>query len=358
MDARPTASPPAAAVVLAASCSGAGPEDAASRRRGPLRAPAAKACVKPRAAQRRHHPCHRLPDRHPREAAQPVPDVKITVEDDAGKVVGNGTSNETGIFDIPLPGSRSTSSARPHGQDRQGVPAEGRGAAEPEEGRAEAAAHSTPTSTSPSRSAPSTAETGQADPGACSCRRRHRVLAAARDGRPRPVDDLRHHRPDELRARRADHVRSAGRLRRRLAPRHDHVGGANITIAVAIFAAIAAAGLRVAEGHGALAATAQPRHRSDRDDDRQHRALDLPAQPVPVRRRRRHPPVLPVLHPRSRGTSARSWSRRRTSASRCSPRSSWSSSSSRCSAPGSARRPARWPTTRRWPRPRGSTSTG
>ena len=35
----------------------------------------------------------------------PVPDVKISVEDEAGKAVGNGTSNATGLFDIRLPGS-------------------------------------------------------------------------------------------------------------------------------------------------------------------------------------------------------------------------------------------------------------
>src|SRR6478672_611605 len=34
----------------------------------------------------------------------PVPDVKISVEDDSGKEVGTGTSNETGVFDIALPG--------------------------------------------------------------------------------------------------------------------------------------------------------------------------------------------------------------------------------------------------------------
>ena len=34
----------------------------------------------------------------------PVPDVKIAVEDDQGKVVGSGTSNAGGVFDIPLPG--------------------------------------------------------------------------------------------------------------------------------------------------------------------------------------------------------------------------------------------------------------
>jgi branched-subunit amino acid ABC-type transport system permease component len=34
----------------------------------------------------------------------PVPDVKINVEDETGKVVGKGTSNASGVFDIPLPG--------------------------------------------------------------------------------------------------------------------------------------------------------------------------------------------------------------------------------------------------------------
>jgi branched-subunit amino acid ABC-type transport system permease component len=35
----------------------------------------------------------------------PVPDVDIAVQDDAGKVVGSGTSDATGIFDIALPGA-------------------------------------------------------------------------------------------------------------------------------------------------------------------------------------------------------------------------------------------------------------
>jgi len=35
----------------------------------------------------------------------PVPGVSISVEDDAGKVVGTGKSDETGVFDIPLPGA-------------------------------------------------------------------------------------------------------------------------------------------------------------------------------------------------------------------------------------------------------------
>src|SRR6478735_7690193 len=33
-----------------------------------------------------------------------VPDVKIAVLDESGKVIGNATSNATGVFDIPLPG--------------------------------------------------------------------------------------------------------------------------------------------------------------------------------------------------------------------------------------------------------------
>ncbi len=40
-----------------------------------------------------------------KKPAKPVADVTINVEDDAGKVVGTGTSNETGIFDIALPGT-------------------------------------------------------------------------------------------------------------------------------------------------------------------------------------------------------------------------------------------------------------
>lgn len=35
----------------------------------------------------------------------PVPDVDIEVQDDAGKVVGSATSNASGVFDTPLPGS-------------------------------------------------------------------------------------------------------------------------------------------------------------------------------------------------------------------------------------------------------------
>jgi branched-subunit amino acid ABC-type transport system permease component len=61
--------------------------------------------------------CKRLPPRNDdtihftgclldqrKKPAKAVPDVTINVEDESGKVVGTGKSNETGIFDIPLPG--------------------------------------------------------------------------------------------------------------------------------------------------------------------------------------------------------------------------------------------------------------
>lgn len=35
----------------------------------------------------------------------PVPDVKVAVEDDSGKVIGEATSNAQGVFVVPLPGS-------------------------------------------------------------------------------------------------------------------------------------------------------------------------------------------------------------------------------------------------------------
>ena len=40
-----------------------------------------------------------------RTPAKAVPDVKINVEDESGKVVAKGTSDTTGVFDIPLPGT-------------------------------------------------------------------------------------------------------------------------------------------------------------------------------------------------------------------------------------------------------------
>ncbi len=65
---------------------------------------AAKACTKP--APRKDDSIHIqgcLSDLRERPPA-PVPDVDIDVQDDAGKVVGSGTSNASGVFDIALPG--------------------------------------------------------------------------------------------------------------------------------------------------------------------------------------------------------------------------------------------------------------
>jgi branched-subunit amino acid ABC-type transport system permease component len=64
----------------------------------------AKTCVKP--APRNDDSIHItgcLKDTRKTPPAA-VPDVEISVEDDAGKVVGKDTSDATGIFDIPLPG--------------------------------------------------------------------------------------------------------------------------------------------------------------------------------------------------------------------------------------------------------------
>ncbi len=65
----------------------------------------AKTCVKP--APRNDDSIHItgcLKDTRKTPPAA-VPDVEISVEDDAGKVVGKDTSDATGIFDIPLPGT-------------------------------------------------------------------------------------------------------------------------------------------------------------------------------------------------------------------------------------------------------------
>ena len=70
----------------------------------PVRTAAAQTCVKPE--PRNDDTIHIqgcLLDQR-KTPAKAVPGVKINVEDESGKVVGNGTSNETGVFDIPLPG--------------------------------------------------------------------------------------------------------------------------------------------------------------------------------------------------------------------------------------------------------------
>lgn len=70
----------------------------------PVRLAAAQTCVKP--PPRNDDTIHIqgcLTDKR-ETPPTPVPDVKISVKDETGKVVGTGTSDKTGTFDIALPG--------------------------------------------------------------------------------------------------------------------------------------------------------------------------------------------------------------------------------------------------------------
>jgi branched-subunit amino acid ABC-type transport system permease component len=69
-----------------------------------VRAAASDACTKP--PPRKDETIHVqgcLSDLREKPPA-PVPDVSFDIQDDAGKVVGSGKSNASGVFDIPLPG--------------------------------------------------------------------------------------------------------------------------------------------------------------------------------------------------------------------------------------------------------------
>ena len=84
------------------------------------------------------------------------------------------------------------------------------------------------------------------------------------------------------------------------------IGGVNITVVVGVvFAFVMSGCLRLAQRRRPVAAAAPPRHGHHRDDDREHRSLDLPAQPLPVLRRRAEPQLLPVLRGHAAGRSAR-----------------------------------------------------
>ena len=87
------------ALAVTALVSAGAPADAAPRQQA-----ASQSCVKP--PPRNDDSIHIqgcLRDTRETPPA-PVPDVKISVEDESGKEVGTGTSNETGVFDIALPG--------------------------------------------------------------------------------------------------------------------------------------------------------------------------------------------------------------------------------------------------------------
>jgi branched-chain amino acid transport system permease protein len=115
---RPAARPPTALptamltalmvlfTVVVVSLTGSGPAAAATPRSAPAAAPAAavQTCVRP--ADRNDDTIHFqgcLVDQR-KKPPKPVPDVQIDVLDQTGKVVGHGTSNSTGVFDVPLPG--------------------------------------------------------------------------------------------------------------------------------------------------------------------------------------------------------------------------------------------------------------
>ena len=82
-------------------------------------------------------------------------------------------------------------------------------------------------------------------------------------------------------------------------PGDDHVGGTNITVVVARDRrrSSSPACFGWLKDCGPLATAAQPRHRPDRHDDRQHRPVDLPAQRLPVLRRRDNQNYSPVRQP-------------------------------------------------------------
>ncbi len=194
--------------------------------------------------------------------------------------------------------------------DKDSLP-EGAAPAQPQAGLARRSRRSsTPTCSSPSRSAtPTRGRHRQGHPGPAARGRRPGLRAAARDGGARPVDDLRHDGPDELRARRADHLRRAGRLRRRLAAGHDPRSAAPTSPSRwrSWSPRSPRRGLRVAQRPRPVGAAAAPRHRPGRDDGRQHRPVDPAAQRLPVLRRREHPPVLPVLQPASVALGTGRW---------------------------------------------------
>ena len=129
-----------------------------------------------------------------------------------------------------------------------------------------------------------------------------RLLRAAGDGRARSVDGLRHDRPHQLRPRRADHVRCAGRLLHRSAARQDrdrrHRGHGHRRGDGCV---PGRRRVRLGERQGALASAPPPWHRAGGDDDREHRPVDLPPQHLPVLRRRAGPELLAVRRRRAVG---------------------------------------------------------
>ena len=135
--------------------------------------------------------------------AAAVPDVKIAVEDSAGKVVGNGTSDATGVFDIALPGTSIDNLGNTFTVkiDKASLP-KGAALRNPKQ----VSLKVTPKLDCrhlrdlPDRQRQRRRDRDR-DPGTAARGRRPGLRAAAGDGGARPVDDLRHDGPDQLRAR-------------------------------------------------------------------------------------------------------------------------------------------------------------
>ena len=154
-----------------------------------------------------------------RRPRSPVEGVTVTVEDDAGDVVGEATSGADGTFvDRPA--------RHPDRAPRQVLHRRPRRVDAPRGHRARGPQRTMTINLDNDQSV--TFPIGAAGPGGTGSRPgtpadrgRHRLLGAAGDGCARAVDDLRHDGADQLRPRRADHLRRPRRVRRRPAARRD-----------------------------------------------------------------------------------------------------------------------------------------
>ena len=135
-----------------------------------------------------------------------VEGVDVTVEDESGAVIGEATSEADGTFIVDLPGDPASLLGKSFTVKLvRGLPARGHRARRPDPHRADQP-RQRPVGDLPDRRGRSRWRR-QGGRGDAARRRRPGVLRAARDGRPGPVDDLRHDGADQLRPRRADHVR-------------------------------------------------------------------------------------------------------------------------------------------------------
>ena len=366
MHARPR-SIAALVVALLGTAVGARDDAAAARRPRPRAARHGRADLREaRAPQRRHHPHPGLPDStHREKPPKPVPGVKITVEDDSRQGGRRGHQRrDRRLRHRAARASRSTTSARPSRSrsTRRRCPRAPRCATRSRSSLKRTLNLDADVFVTFPIGDDDRRRDRQGHPGAAARGRRPRVLAAAGDGRARPVDDLRHDGADQLRPRRADHLRRARRLRRGPAARGRSRSAARTSPSPSpiVVAAIASAGF------GWLKDRALWRPLRRRGTGLIAMMIVSIGLSIFLRNLYQYfagaeqPPVLPVLAARAVAHRARSLVTpegrlRRRSFSRV---VLVVVVDRRCSAPGSARPPARSPTTRRWPPPPASTSTG